>query len=228
MADIHSILSRCNIVLPDGLLRQALTHPSMGQDNPDAPSLERLETLGDSVLDLIVLDHLMLDNLLADSGELTRKRSELVNNNILGTLGRDLGLEKELVVIQNYIIVDSDLANVIESLFGAIYIQSGISACEDFLDLIWENWQNIALELQSDYFNPIGLLQEILQKGGSDIPSYHTIKKEGTEHNPIYTIQCSIIVDSRTINRNGKGKNIQEARRMAATSLIDDLKEFYF
>lgn len=212
--------------IPLNLVTEAFTHPSMRLDNVNIRSYERLEILGDSVLDLIVLKQLMVDYPRAEPGELTHKRSILVNNEVLGKIGKALRIEKLLRRPENYVIVTKDLAKTVEALFGAIYLHAGLSSCEDFLKLIWDKFLEILQTTVTS--NPIGYLQELLQKRNLQVPQYETIHQEGTAHDPFFTIQCTVFLPIDQIFRIiGKGRSMQKGKIAAATKMIEIVEKYF-
>ena len=218
---LRAFLDKFGLDLPIELIKQAFTHPSSRTDQIEIMSYERLETLGDSVLDLIVLKKLMMLDPHADPGELSKTRSILVNNDILAKLGELLGMRGLLLTAQGYSISQKDLADVVEGLFGALYLHRGIRSCEDFLEQFWDELIDIGRIVEcNSYTNPIGHLQELMQKKGLPLPHYIMLKKEGSEHRPVFTMQCELVVDGQSYITQGDGKNLQRARVAAAMEMV--------
>jgi ribonuclease-3 len=225
---IRQFMVQHGIDIPIELMKEAVTHPSSRWGDVQIRSYERLETLGDSVLDLIVLQLLMVEDKRAESGELTHKRSILVNNEVLGIVGENLGLLDILQTAEGYTIVKKDLANALEAIFGAVFQASGFQSCQTLLAKIWEEMLNAAKFYETgtnNYNNPIGYLQELIQKRGEQLPVYITLEKVGPDHDPDFTIECSVILDNHMHQVTGTGKSIQKGKVQAARHMIDLLKK---
>ena len=121
------------------LLHTALTHKTFAFEAAlPLPYNERLEFLGDSVLDLIVAEELYQANQFFSEGELTRRRAQLVNNKVLAKKARDLGLGEFLrlgkgEMNQNGALNQTNLANALEALIGAVYLDSSLSSVKSFV-----------------------------------------------------------------------------------------------
>ncbi|MHA2251739.1 MAG: ribonuclease III family protein [Candidatus Kariarchaeaceae archaeon] len=218
---LRAFMDKFGIDLPHELIRQAFTHPSCKTDPKEITSYERLETLGDSVLDLIVLKKLMIQDTQAEPGELSRTRSILVNNDILFKLGEFLGIRGFLRTAQGYSISQKDLADAVEGIFGALYLHRGIRSCEDFLAQCWDELVEFGGIVEGYSFsNPIGHLQELMQKNGHPLPQYSMVNKEGSDHRPIFTMQCELVIDGQSYISRGNGKNLQRARVAAAIEMV--------
>jgi len=216
------------VVIPIPLLKESFTHPSFKTIDPDAKTYEQLETLGDSVIDLLVTKQLIEEDPSIEPGELTQSRSMLVNNYSLSKLGTYLGIDSLLRVSESYELAERDLANALEALFGAIYLNSGIIACEAFYDQI----KSVLFSISDDqgtgkelYYNPIGRLQEFAQKRQLPLPNYQVIDQKGPDHNPIFTVTVSLKIDHDTISEQGRGESKKKARVAAAAHLLERLAE---
>ncbi len=195
------------------LLERALTHRSVGNRHN-----ETLEFLGDSVLSTIVSSHLYREFPDASEGELTVRRSGVVNNS------QALYRVAEHMAFRDFIIVDKSftksnekawqnlMANTVEALIGAIYLEGGIEKATEFFD---RHFTPLLDELKtSAHTNFKSLLQEYLQRRAHDIPRYETVEVRGQNHKPEFTVQCHI--DSLTEPVIGTGKTVKEAEQVAA------------
>ena len=214
------------------LLDHAFVHRSYcnehGLDASD--SYERLEFLGDAVLELIISDELYGQFSSADEGQLTKARSSLVRGTVLAGVARRLGLGEMLKVGHGVEESggreqDSVLAATFEAVIAAVYLDQGLTAARDFVR------RNMAAEL-ADFSrlgappeNPKSRLQELLQGQGLPTPSYRLTGRGGPDHNPVFRVEA--VVDDRIIGR-GQGGRKSEAERSAAEAALELLQSGKF
>jgi ribonuclease-3 len=190
-----------------------------------AESYERLEFLGDAVLELVISDHLygLLED--SDEGQLTKARSSLVRGKVLAAVARRLGLG-ELLLVGHGVEAsrgreqDSVLAATLEAVIAAIYLDQGLEAARRFIS------EQLAPEL-SDITqrgappeNPKSRLQELLQGQGQPTPSYRLVGREGPDHNPVFSVEA--VVGEQVIG-TGQGGKKSDAERAAAEAALDRL-----
>ena len=207
------------------LLSYALTHRSAaGKESRN--DYERLEFLGDAVLDLIVADLLLLAHPEAREGELSKMRAAIVNTESLADSARELDLGSCIVVskaerAQNGHERPSILADVMESLVGAIYREAGFDRVREVISQLFGS-----KVLHVEPTDPKTELQEVLHALGSTPPEYLLEYVEGPEHAPNFV---SIVkVDGEIVGR-GEGRtkkaSQQEAARMALGRFADSQAE---
>lgn len=206
---------------PD-LLVSALTHRSYLNENRDfhLSHNERLEFLGDAVLELIATRHLY-DNYPHPEGELTNFRSALVNYRMLSEIARRLGIEKFLLMSRGEAkdvgrARQVILANAIEAIIGAIYLDLGYDVAKDFI------LREIMVELpgiinQGSYLDPKSKLQEIVQDKKGVTPSYSVITESGPDHDKVFLVGVYL---GKTKVGEGKGPSKQEAEVAAAENAL--------
>lgn len=202
-------------------MNQALTHRSLGHNNN-----ERLEYLGDAILGFVIADIIYQKFPDASEGELTKLRASLVKGEKLAEIGRDIQLSNELKLGQGELKSggwrrDSILANTIEALIGAVYLDSGIESCREFiLSLYKSHLENIKpSDIKKD---PKSLLQEYLQSRKQNVPTYVVIDESGTSHQPEFTVSCAVyFLDELVI---AKGASKRKAEQTAAAEVISILK----
>ena len=208
-----------------GLLGTALTHRSYLGENPDSESNERLEFLGDAVLDLVASDHLfrMMDG--ADEGGLTRARSRIVNKNVLGKIGMELGVLDLLLYAREEIHKDERAltalsADALEAIIGAVYLDRGFSAAYKFVeDSVFPCLSELSPEdRQVDYKSR---LQEISQARFKVLPEYKTLRKVGPEHRKVFHV--SVLLKKKPMGE-GFGRSKKEAEQAAARQAIEQLE----
>lgn len=226
--DLIEFQEEYGVVIPLSLLEEAFTHPSYKTIDKSVKTYEQLETLGDSVIDLIVTKQLIEEDPNIGSGELTESRSMLVNNQTLSELGNHLGVDQLLRVSNEYSIGERDIADAIEALFGAIYLNSGIQACEAFYDqikLVLLSISDSHQEGEGIYYNPVGRLQEFAQKRQLPLPKYDLIEQDGPDHDPTFTVTVSLHIDENTLEEEARGDSKKKARIAAAALLLEDLAQ---
>ncbi|MCX6052258.1 MAG: ribonuclease III [Campylobacterales bacterium] len=198
------------------LIIEALTHKSYKQPYDN----ERLEFLGDAVLDLIVGEYLFTKFLKSDEGKLSKIRASLVNEAGFDKLARSINLGEHIFLSnaeENNGGRDkaSLLSNAFEAIIGAIYLESGLKVANDIaIDLIEKNHDDISLDsLFRDYKTS---LQELTQARFGITPEYNVIASRGPDHKKEF--ELAVVIEGKEYARAiGKSKKIaqQEAAQMA-------------
>jgi ribonuclease-3 len=220
-------------------LIEALSHRSYLNEKPDFRAQyglvdghnERLEHLGDSVLGLVIAEKLYC-NYPGREGDLTAIKSHFVNGKNMAEISDKIELEKFLFMgqgeINNELGRESKIANALEALIGAIFMDQGYNKAKEFvnkfflcdLDKILENVGKTIIE-----DNPIGHLQKIVVAAGFDNPRYEQTKIEGPEQDP--TFLWKVYVDNEKIaEASGKTKEVKKnaARNALASEFIKNLR----
>jgi ribonuclease-3 len=208
------------------LLQLALTHPSVAQeDESSALHNQRLEFLGDAVIQLIVTHDLFEKFCDAEEGPLTKARARLVNRRSLAGHARTLGLGEYLRVSRGEEMSGgrerlSALGDAFEALVGAVYIDSGFeSVCSLVRRLLQTELGEI--ELIPSLENPKGELQELLQSQSSNPPQYQLETVSGPDHDRLFV--CSVYHNGTELGR-GTGKSKKEAEGEAAMVALSKLR----
>lgn len=202
-------------------LNLALTHRSAsGQHN------ERLEFLGDSILGFVIADDLYARFPKLDEGRMSRMRASLVKEQTLAELGRDFELGEVLQLGPGELKSggyrrDSILADAIEAIIGAIYLDSSIEKVRSII-LTWYQQRLENIDPEVGQKDPKTRLQELLQGRRRPLPEYHVIKIQGEAHNQQFTVACSIEGLEKTIQ--GKGTSRRKAEQAAAEIALQALK----
>jgi ribonuclease III len=205
-----------------GLLKQAVTHRSHGPGH-----YERLEFLGDSLLNLVAAEILFQNRPHATEGDLSRLRSRLVRDLTLAEIATELGLGEHLrlglgEMKSGGFLRESILADVMEAIFGAIYLDGGFeSACKVIRNLLAERELNLPdAERLKD---PKTRLQELLQAHGHDLPCYEVIAESGADHAKQFEVCCSVgdWLPSVTARAASRRKAEQAAARVMHKQLLD-------
>ena len=209
------------------LLTRALTHRSYINEHPEAlEDNERLEFLGDAVLDFVAGAWLYNHFPEMAEGELTRMRSALVCTEQLAEFARELDLgsamrlghgEEQAGGRQRDVL----LCATFESLVGAMYLQTDITAIQHFIHPMIETVSRQFL-LRSDLQDPKSRLQEWSQGRKLGIPQYVTLQTSGPDHDRMFEIEVHI---NGKIYGRGSGRNKQTAERLAAQATLELIEE---
>lgn len=200
------------------LLKQSLTHRSYINEHPKCgwSHNERLEFLGDAVLELITTEYLY-KKYNKPEGELTNWRAALVNSEILGSLSYELGFDRFVILskgehrdkgkARHYI-----LADAFEAIVGAIYLDQGYKVCQKFIE------KNLLVKLaeiieKKLYRDSKSLFQEASQDKAGITPSYHVLKEWGPDHAKRFEIGLFLGEELVSV---GEGSSKQEAEQDAA------------
>ncbi len=202
------------------LLEQALTHRSAG-----SPHNERLEFLGDAILNFVIAEELYQRFAEAREGELTRLRASLVKGATLSALARELDLGAQLRLGSGELKSggrgrDSILADAFEALVGAIYQDGGMEACRRFIGDAYEG-PLAAASLQRAVKDPKTRLQEWLQSRQVALPCYSVLVAEGDAHDQVFTVECR--VDGLMVTTQGQGSSRRKAEQAAAQKALAQL-----
>ncbi len=202
---------------------EALTHRSFSQEDEQKKlrSNERMEFLGDSILNLIVAEFLFKKFPDSEEGNLTKIRSRLVNKKALSEYANKIELFEFLLLSQNAIIsfpkgIESILADAYESMIAAIYLDGGYEQARQFvLGIILSNKEILSKALTDNNYK--SALLEYSQAFGLGIPKYQTLSESGPNHNPVFTVSVSI---GKTQLGQGTGSNKKEAEQQAAKEAL--------
>jgi ribonuclease-3 len=224
LTDLEARLGHC--FQNPTLLRLALTHPSVTHEQSGAtPHNQRLEFLGDAVLQLVITRELYLRFPDSDEGPLTKTRAHLVNARSLAERGRRLGLGDFLILsvgeeAQGGRQRASALADAFEAVIGAIYLDGDLAAAQVFVTSCFQDaFAEIDQPLAID--NPKGELQELLQATSSEPPQYQLISTTGPDHDRNF--ECEVVHRGTVLGR-GVGKSKKAAESEAALEALAKLR----
>lgn len=206
------------------ILREAFTHRSYINESREKglSHNERLEFLGDAVVELVVTDYLYKKFPNANEGVLTSYRAALVNAVTLGNLGIDIGMEEYLLLSKGEAkdrgtkAREIILANAFEALVGAIYLDQGYKACESFLKnhLLVKTEEIVKKELWRDAKS---FFQEEAQDHVGITPSYKVLGERGPDHDKEFIV--GVYLDAELVAQ-GTGKSKQEAEQHSAQEAL--------
>jgi ribonuclease III len=210
----------------EGLLRLALTHPSVAHEKGAAiEHNQRLEFLGDAVLQLALTRELYERFPAFDEGPLTKARAKLVNRRTLAVHGRDITLGDHLILSRGEESHggrerSSALADAFESVIGAIFLDGGYEAAREF---ILREFNPTVSEMGAppSLENPKGELQEFLQAKSPDAPKYHVASATGPDHDRVF--ECTVHHGGVELAR-GSGKSKKAAESEAALNALNKLR----
>jgi ribonuclease III len=203
-------------------LERALTHPSFANERRDSSDNQRLEFLGDAVLGFCISELLYARYPTADEGTLTRMRAQLVNAEALANWARHeaiadlvrLGRGAEAAGLRQSTNV---LADTVEALIAAAYLDGGISVARELCGKIVEP-QLSSLDA-ADGRDPKSTLQELVQARGGEPPTYRVVESGGPAHDRWFVV--NVVIDGRAVGE-GRGRSKRQAERVAAARALEN------
>ena len=208
------------------LLINSLVHPSSLTDSKKnkikvVNNFERLEFLGDRVLGLAISSIIYEKFKENNEGDLSKKLSYLVQKNFLHKISIDLKIDDILKYSfkKNEKMNVSILADSIESLIGAIYLDGGFANAKKFINKFWGPYFDISEKNMQDFKTK---LQELSQQKSKKLPEYNLEKKEGPSHSPVFTVSLKVL----SLNKiKASGSSIREAEKNAAKTALSLLND---
>lgn len=204
----------------DSLLDQALTHRSAGRRNN-----ERLEFLGDALLNLIVAEYIYEQHPRASEGDMTRARASLVNGSALAELAREAQIGDSLVLGPGELKTggfrrDSILADTFEALIAAVYLDAGWETCRSLVRRLYATRVTLADGKSSK--DSKTLLQELLQAASLPLPVYELIETRGDDHDKVFEVLCRVEVLG--LVGSGSGSSRRAAEQSAAETVLEETR----
>lgn len=199
------------------LLEAALTHRSAG-----GPHNERLEFLGDAVLNCVIAMQVFREFAAADEGDLSRFRASLVSGEALAVLALEINLGEQLRLGSGELKSGgfrrkSILADTLEALFGAIYLDGGFDAAAGVIQRLFVTRLD-RLPSAAELKDPKTRLQEALQAQGLPLPSYSVESVSGEAHNQFFQVSCEVA--ALGLKAIGSGQSRRRAEQAAASELL--------
>jgi len=202
-------------------LERALTHASVRGGKSALADNERLEFVGDRVLGLAIAGFLNATFPAAKEGELARRYNSLVRGETCARVGRDLGLGPRLILSDAEALSggrdkDTILADAVEAVLGAIYVEAGFDAARD---VVLKLWAPLLTEQRPEMSaDPKTALQEWAQGRGLALPQYSVVSRAGPDHAPLFTAEVRI----KSLDpARGEGASKRLAEQAAAASLLE-------
>ena len=201
---------------------EALTHSSYSNENKNYPFNERLEFLGDSVLSIVISDYLFKKETKLPEGELTKIRANIVCEESLSEVSKNIHLGKYMLLGKGEEATGgreriSILADALEAVIAAIYLDGGIKCAREFILTNMEKIINDSIKgkIFRDYKT---CLQEVLQSNGENNIWYKLIEEKGPDHNKRFVMEVGI---NDTVLGVGEGKSKKDAEQVAAKCALD-------
>ena len=201
---------------------EALTHSSYSNENKNYPFNERLEFLGDSVLSIVISDYLFKKETKLPEGELTKIRANIVCEESLSEVSKNIHLGKYMLLGKVEEATGgreriSILADALEAVIAAIYLDGGIKCAREFILTNMEKIINDSIKgkIFRDYKT---CLQEVLQSNGENNIWYKLIEEKGPDHNKRFVMEVGI---NDTVLGVGEGKSKKDAEQVAAKCALD-------
>ena len=211
----------------EALLVEAMTHSSYANEHKEMKGIynERIEFLGDAVLELNISDWLFIQFPHFKEGQLTKLRAQIVCEDSLSMLAKECSLNEYLLLGKGETLSGGRekpavLCDVFEAFIGALYLDKGMEEVQRFLDqVIVPKIKNGRYELITDFKTE---LQEYLQQNGTVHIRYELIKEEGPSHDKVFTVQ--VTVDGKKY-KTASGKTKKAAEQMAAKLTMEELTQ---
>ena len=205
-----------------GLLELALTHRSSG-----SPNNERLEFLGDSVVNHVITEQLYRQFPHAREGELSRMRAALVKGETLAEVARELELDDYVLLGPGELKSgarrrDSIMADTFEAVLGAMLLDAGLQPCRERV----LQWFQSRLTLASPEYldkDPKTRLQEYLQQRGKSRPEYSVVQVSGEDHDSRFLVNC--MLEDYELSIQGRGTSRRRAEQEAAAVALERLED---
>ncbi len=182
--------------------------------------------MGDAILGFVIADTIYHKFPNASEGELTRLRASLVKGEKLAEIGREIELSSQLKLGAGELKSggwrrDSILANTIEAIIGAVYLDSGIESCRSFILTLYQSHLNNInpADIKKDAKSQ---LQEYLQSRKSSVPKYEVLDETGTSHQPEFTVSCKVdLLDEAIIAKGSSKRKAEQAAAEITMSLLN-------
>ena len=206
------------------LLGQALRHRSAGRLNN-----ERLEFLGDSILNLTISDYLYRHKPEAPEGALSRLRASVVREETLARVARQIGLGDYLVMGSGELKSgghrrDSILADALEAIIGALYLDQGFHPAHDWVLRLFGD-ELVALPDAQELKDAKTQLQEYLQRDRLPLPEYEVLEQTGQAHKQTFEVACRVESNGESFETRASGSSRRRAEQSAARRMLTTLRE---
>lgn len=224
MSDLDKLQRTLKYTFKDTeLLTRAVTHRSHGATNN-----ERLEFLGDAILNFVVAEALFTRFTNAREGQLSRMRARLVRRQTLAEISRDFGVGDYLIMGSGELKSggfdrDSILSDTLEAIIGAIFLDGGLEQAREVI-VDWYREHIEVLSLSKSQKDPKTRLQELLQSRQANLPQYVIVDTTGQSHDRVFVVECTSELLVRPVRGSGTSRRAaeQEAARLALEQLCTE------
>jgi ribonuclease-3 len=207
----------------ENLLEEALTHPSFSKENKISSNYQRLEFLGDKVLNLAIGELLFKKYPHEAEGDLSKRQAALISGEFLAQIALKIGLDEVLQVSKGEKKMGGksnkrNLENSLEALVGAIYIDTDFEKAKKFITKFWSK------DLKTNILVPkdaVSQLQELVQLKSKELPQYFTNKVGGSDHAPQFVSTIKIPFNDLQFSASGKSK--KEAQKEVSKIALEQL-----
>ena len=211
-------LNKFNIKIKNKeLLETALTHSSYSNEHKGVNNYERLEYLGDAVLELVTSEYFYLYTDYKE-GKMTKLRASYVCEKALATYAKELGIDKHIRLGHGQIhnLNDTIIADVFEAVIGAVYLDKGIEFARNFIEMIYQDdVKNFTLDEVKDYKS---ILQEAMQAEYRESVTYKIVFEKGPPHNRVFFAEVSF---NGIVLGRGEGRSKKVAEQEAAKDALN-------
>ena len=204
-----------------------MSHPSLKQDKVllenNIADYERLELLGDSIINFLITEMLFKKFSNSNEGGITKIKAFLVSNQVLSKISEQISLSKFIIMTkgeehsggrQN----PNNLENALEALIAAIYLDGGVEATRK---IVLRLWKDHLVKFDYDSIDPKTSLQEWSQKYRHQVPEYTLLSKSGPDHSPMFVIKCIV----GEFLSEGSAHSIKMAEKIAAKKMLDKIRQ---
>ncbi|MFR5857526.1 MAG: ribonuclease III [Bacilli bacterium] len=209
--DIMDFLERFNIKINDKeIFQTALTHSSYSNEHKGVLNYERLEYLGDAVLELVTSEYFYLNTKFKE-GQMTKMRASYVCEKALATYAKEIGIDKHIRLGHGQMnnLNDTIIADVFEAVVGAIYLDQGFEVVKKYIDAIIIPYIDKKIDFNIDYKTK---LQELVQTDKKSV-TYEVINEYEKNHKKVFEVVVKV---DEIIFGRGKGNSKKEAEQLAA------------
>ena len=210
-------------------LLTALTHSSFAHEkkHKHIEDNERLEFLGDAILKLVVSDYLFSNFKHYAEGTMTKIRAVLISDKTLASIATEINLGKLLLLSRNEKKTGGEtrasiLANALEAIIGAIYIDGGLSKSQEVIHRLFQHLFS-AIEPSLVIHDYKSKLQEIMQQKSDSLPEYTILKEVGPDHDKTFIIEGKVVVDEVAIHAVAHGKTKKITEQNVARKILNKL-----
>ena len=214
------------------LLAEALTHKSFSHERSTIPYSifnhnERLEFLGDAVLDLTISSLLMMRDFQANEGELSKRRASLVNETTLAEIAREMEMKDYVILGRGEVFSkgrekNSIIASTFEAVLGAVFLDGGFDSAAKIIETLFKTRLDQLPETQPYVKDYKTRLQEVIQGQHKTAPQYKIEKTHGPEHKK--TFHVAVYLGEKKLGE-GVGRSRKEAEQAAAHTVLEELGE---
>lgn len=204
-----------------GLLLKSLTHSSYSNENNLNYNYERLEFLGDAVLELVITEYIVLSYSSFQEGSLSSLRAYIVNESTLYDIASGIGLHKNIFVGRSEfkntdIIRKAIVADIFEALIAAVYLDGGYEKVRDIILSLFKEYIDTAVKTNS-YKDAKTMLQQLCQRDFGRLPEYILISETGPDHDKTFEVEVNVCGKFST---KGTGRTKKKAEKEAACTAI--------